>query len=233
MQMLSRRLGGDLAKNRMLMVDPYFSKLIKSSYGSFLEEEDKLHFNWGRNIISYVTGKSRGRTNKLEFGRDVDMVYAPMMWGPDHWVGLCINLEVSHVTILDSYPTLHPTEEQIEEQMAPVLESLPYILEQYTCFTKYLSNSLKPRYYSCSRLEGIYVNARTGDCGPCAAKFMEIHANGGRKEEMSKIDDRIVERFREQYAMDCYEEFLGPANVVNQVWKEQEFGVVCVSVWII
>lgn len=104
MQMLSRRLGGDLAKNRMLMVDPYFSKLIKSSYGSFLVEEDKLHFNWGRNIISYVTGKSRGRTNKLEFGRDVDMVYAPMMWGPDHWVGLCINLEVSHVTILDSYP---------------------------------------------------------------------------------------------------------------------------------
>ncbi|KAF2608988.1 hypothetical protein F2Q68_00044183 [Brassica cretica] len=53
-----------------------------------------------------------------------------------------------------------------------------------TGFTKYLSNESKSRYYSLSRLEGIYENKRTGDCGPCAAKFMEIHANGGRKEEM-------------------------------------------------
>ena len=101
--------------------------------------------------------------------------------------------------------------------MAAVLESLPYILEQYTWFSKYHSNESKARYYFGSRLEGIYVNKRTGDCGPCAAKFMEIHANGGGKEEMNKIDDSFVDRFREQYAMDCYEEFVGNVTVANQV----------------
>ena len=66
---------------------------------------------------------------------------------------------------------------------------------------------------------GIYENKRTGDRGPCAAKFMEIHANGGRKEEMSKIDDSLVDRFREQYqyVMNCYEKIVGNVIVVNQV----------------
>ena len=96
-------------KKQMLMVDPYFTKLIKSGYPTFLQEEDKLHFNWGSNIISYVRGKSKGRNLKLELGQDVDKVYAPMNWGSDHWVGICINLAVSHVMILDSYPhTVQP-----------------------------------------------------------------------------------------------------------------------------
>ena len=61
MKMLSRRLGNDLQKKkRMLMAGPYFTKPIKSGYPAFLQEEDKLHFNCGINITSYVTRKSRG-----------------------------------------------------------------------------------------------------------------------------------------------------------------------------
>nr|VDD45388.1 unnamed protein product [Brassica oleracea] len=56
---------------------------------------------------------------------------------------------------------------------------------------------------------------RGGDCGPCAAKFIEMHA-AGLTEEMSRITDKDVERFREQYAMDCYEEFVGDAKVINE-----------------
>ncbi|KAG2307267.1 hypothetical protein Bca52824_027015 [Brassica carinata] len=49
-----------------------------------------------------------------------------------------------------------------------------------------------------------------------AAKFMEIHANGGGKEEMSKIVDSLVDLFHEKYAMDCYEEFIGNVTLANQ-----------------
>ncbi|KAF8049669.1 LOW QUALITY PROTEIN: hypothetical protein N665_2153s0003 [Sinapis alba] len=85
---------------------------------------------------------------------------------------------------------------------------LPYKLEQYAGYDIYHTKE-GVRFYSWSRLEGIYHNQRSGDCGPCATKFMEMHANGLGKEEMSRIKDNSVDRFRDQYAMDCYEEFVG------------------------
>ena len=75
-----------------------------------------------------MTGKTKGKNLKLELGRDVDMVYAPMMWGADHWVGLCINLLTTNVTILDSYIAHCGTIEEVDAYMALLLSSLTYIL---------------------------------------------------------------------------------------------------------
>ena len=33
---------------------------------------------------------------------------------------------------------------------------------------------------------------------------------------MSLITDRVVDKIREQYAMDCYEEFVGDYRVANE-----------------
>ncbi|KAG5375819.1 hypothetical protein IGI04_040415 [Brassica rapa subsp. trilocularis] len=44
--------------------------------------------------------------------------------------------------------------------------------------------------------EGIYHNKRGGDCRPCAANFIEMH-DAGLTEEMSRITDKEVDRFRE------------------------------------
>ncbi|KAF2605442.1 hypothetical protein F2Q70_00025596 [Brassica cretica] len=99
MQMLWRRRGSFLQKERIVIFDPYFTKIITSKWPAFNEAEDKLDFDWGTNITAYFTGKSRGKNLKLELGRDVDMVYAPMNWGTSQWVGLCINLRTSNVTI--------------------------------------------------------------------------------------------------------------------------------------
>ncbi|KAF3579591.1 hypothetical protein DY000_02029113 [Brassica cretica] len=143
------------------------------------------------------------------------MVYTPMNWGTNHWVGLCINLWTSNVTILDSFITENPTEAHVDVQMTPILKSLPYILEQYVGYTVYqISEGV--RFYSWNRVEGIYHNKRGGDCVPCAAKFMEMHCNGDGKEEMSLITDRFVDKIRKQYAMDWYEEFVGDYRVANE-----------------
>ena len=128
MQMLWRRRGSFLQKDRIVMFDLYFTKIITSKWPAFNEAEDKLDFDWGTNISAYITGKSRGKNFKLELGRDVDMVYAPMNWGTNHWVGLCINLRTSNVTILDSFITENLTEAHVDVQMTPILKSLPYIL---------------------------------------------------------------------------------------------------------
>ncbi|CAA7021867.1 unnamed protein product [Microthlaspi erraticum] len=56
--------------------------------------------------------------------------------------------------------------------------------------------------YGWARTGGLYQNTRAGDCGPCAAKFLEMHAHR-LHEEMSTVTDQDVDRFREKYAMDC------------------------------
>ncbi|KAL0649347.1 hypothetical protein Bca4012_092038 [Brassica carinata] len=126
---------------------------------------------------------------------------------------VCIKLTEGHVTVFDSYVS-HTEIEVTEGHMCSVVQSLPYILEKYAGHKCYkVKEGL--RIYSWSRAEGIYHNKRGGDYGPCAAKFIEMHA-AGLTEEMSRITDKDVDRFREQYAMDCYEEFVGDAKVNNE-----------------
>ncbi|CAN6904513.1 unnamed protein product [Brassica oleracea] len=175
-----------LQKERMVILDQYFIKTIQSNWSAFSADNDMLQFEWGKNVAQYVTGKSKGQKMKLGLGRDVDTVYTPMNWGGDHWVGLWIKLTEGHVTVFDSY--VPHTENEVKEGL---------------------------RIYSWSRAEGIYHNKRGGDCGACAAKFIEMHA-AGLTEEMSRITDEDVDRFQEQYAMDCYEEFVGDAKVNNE-----------------
>ncbi|KAG2328040.1 hypothetical protein Bca52824_010768 [Brassica carinata] len=202
-------------KDRRVMFDPYFTKIITSKWSAFSEAKDKLHFDWGTNIASFVTGMCRGKNLKLQLGRDIDVVYAPIIWQDKNWVGLSINLQTSSVTIFDSFITENPTSTHVDTHMTPILKSLPYILEQYVGFTDYLIKEGE-RTYSWNRFQGIYHNSRGGDCGPCGAKFMEMHSNGDGKEEMSRITDKVVDKFREQYAMDCYEEFVGDFQVANE-----------------
>ncbi|CAF1944907.1 unnamed protein product, partial [Brassica napus] len=181
-----QRRGIYLQKERMVILDQYFIKTIQSNWSAFSADNDKLQFEWGKNVAQYVKGKSKGQKMKLGLGRDVDTVYTPMNWGGDHWVGLCIKLTEDHVTVFDSY--VPHTENEVKEGL---------------------------RIYSWSRAEGIYHNKRGGDCGAYAAKFIEMHA-AGLTEEMSRITDEDVDRFQEQYAMDCYEEFVGDAKVNNE-----------------
>ncbi|KAG7529452.1 Ulp1 protease family C-terminal catalytic domain [Arabidopsis suecica] len=48
-----------------------------------------------------------------------------------------------------------------------------------------------------TRMKGIYVNERSGDCGPVSMKLIEIYATGGNAEKMALITDEIVTEFRE------------------------------------
>ncbi|CAF2321372.1 unnamed protein product, partial [Brassica napus] len=101
-----------------------------SDESAFSADNDKLQFEWGKNVAQYVIGKSKGQKMKLGLGRDVDTVYTPMNWGGDHWVGLCIKLNEGHVTVFDSYVP-HTEIEVAEGHMCSVVQSLPYILEKY------------------------------------------------------------------------------------------------------
>ncbi|XP_024006517.1 uncharacterized protein LOC18010499 [Eutrema salsugineum] len=214
MAMLWRRRGEIYLKDRVAFVDTLFISIIGNYYNDFISR-DKNQYDWGKTIQGIVLGKPAKWANQRQrqmFIRFVDVVYVPMNWGSEHWVGLVIDFKTGNIKILDSFIS-HNDEAAVEQYMAPVCQSMPFILKRY--LDSKLTEGLRTTPYTWSRLEGIYQNKRSGDCGPCAAKFLEMHAAGLGVEDMALITDDDVDRLREKYAMDSYEEFVGNPAIAN------------------
>ncbi|XP_024013943.1 uncharacterized protein LOC18022358 [Eutrema salsugineum] len=214
MAMLWRRRGEIYLKDRVAFVDTLFISIIDNYYNDFISR-DKNQYDWGKTIQGIVLGKPAKWANQRQrqmFVRFVDVVYVPMNWGSEHWVGLVIDFKTGNIKILDLFIS-HNDEAAVEQYMAPVCQSMPFILKRY--LDSKLTEGLRTTPYTWSRLEGIYQNKRSGDCGPCAAKFLEIHAAGLGVEDMGLITDDDVDRLREKYAMDSYEEFVGNPAIAN------------------
>ncbi|KAJ4901697.1 Uncharacterized protein Rs2_15648 [Raphanus sativus] len=144
----------------------------------------------------------------------IGRVYAPMMWGKDHWVGLVINLTSRQVEILDCNIPHNPSDNEVNKHMAYLLRALPHVVAVFSPPTD-SSHPEEYQAFSWVRPDNIYFNERSGDCGPWAVKFLEMHAAGYSYEDMGQIDDNKVDKFRQKYALDTYEEFIGNAKVQN------------------
>ncbi|KAG2304662.1 hypothetical protein Bca52824_033313 [Brassica carinata] len=212
--MLVRRHGGNYLRGRCRFVDYFNITGIISKFAEFEKASDKLGFKWGGLVSFCLTGKTPRRNDKKVLLVDVDRVYAPMMWGIDHWVGLVINLTSREVEILDCNIPHNESDNEVNKHMAYLLRALPHVLAAFSPPSD-SSHPEEDQSFSWVRPDNIYFNERSGDCGPCAVKFLEMHATGYFYEDMGQIDDNKVDIFRQKYAMDTYEKFIGNAKVQN------------------
>ncbi|KAG2323592.1 hypothetical protein Bca52824_016805 [Brassica carinata] len=212
--MLVRRHGGNYLRGRCRFVDYFNIAGIISKFAEFEKISDKLGFKWGGLVSFCLTGKTPRRNDKKVLLVDVDRVYAPMMWGIDHWVGLVINLTSREVEILDCNIPHNESDNEVNKYMAYLLRALPHVLAAFSPPSD-SSHPEEDQAFSWVRPDNIYFNERSGDCGPCAVKFLEMHAAGYSYEDMGQIDDNKVGIFRQKYAMDTYEEFIRNAKVQN------------------
>ncbi|CAH2035386.1 unnamed protein product [Thlaspi arvense] len=181
MSILSRRRGEIMLKDKAAFVDTAFLNLVISVYKKFKQAGNKIQFDWGKNIASYITGKNRGKKLNIEF------------------LSVVIDLWLSTVEILEAYVDHNDKDEVVQSYMEPLLESILWIMKRYLPYSITHHRSTKATW---TRTE------EGGDCRPCAANFLEMHALGLGVEEMAVITDKNVDRFREIYAMECYEEFV-------------------------
>ncbi|KAL0823874.1 hypothetical protein Bca101_047551 [Brassica carinata] len=212
--MLVRRHGRNYLSRRCRFVDYFSIAGIISKFAEFEKASDKLGFNWGGLVSFSFTGKTPCRNDKKVLLVDVDRVYALMTWGKDHWVGLVINLTCRQVEILDCNIPLNESDNEVNKHMAYLLRALPHVLAAFAPPSD-SSHPEEDQAFSWVRPDNIYFNERSGDYGPCAVKFLEIHAAGYSYEDMGQIDDKKVDIFRQKYATDTYEEFIGNAKVQN------------------
>ncbi|CAN7054395.1 unnamed protein product [Brassica oleracea var. botrytis] len=187
--MLVRRHGRNYLSRRCRFVDYFSIAGIISKFAEFEKASDKLGFNWGGLVSFSFTGKTPRRNDKKVLLVDVDRVYAPMMWGKDHWVGLVINLTCRQVEILDCNIPLNESDNEVNKHMAYLLRALPHVLAAFSPPSD-SSHPEEDQAFSWVRPDNIYFNERSGDYGPCAVKFLEMHAAGYSYEDMGQIDDK-------------------------------------------
>lgn len=200
MDFLGERYADTIAKERMTFASHWLVSHLQGKCRSFSKafKKELVGFDDKMNQFVHVPGKV--------WGVDVDTVYAPMIWDNSHWVGLAINIEMWAVEVLDPNP--YNNDALVAGYMKPVLEMLPYVLRKLCPVRISEGRGLQP--FTWTRITGVYVNERTGDCGPVAAKFMELHANGDPSPGMEGMTDALVDNFRKQYAMDIYREWVLP-----------------------
>lgn len=109
--------------------------------------------------------------------------------------------------MFDPNPLLN-TMEKVELFLELVATMLPYIVKKICPAKTVGEHRLVP--FQVSRLDGVYQNLRSGDCGPVAVKFMKMHATWDHNPTMGGLTDDLVDNFRKQYAMDIYKNLVVP-----------------------
>ncbi|WZZ52685.1 hypothetical protein YC2023_052792 [Brassica napus] len=152
-------------------------------------------------LAGYLTQEGK------KLGVDVDKVYGPMIWRKNHWVGLAINIPTWSVQVFDSDHSLRSLEE-VMVIMSPIARMLPYLVRKVCPAEFLLGHGLEP--FAVERLEFVYQNRRSGDCGPVAVKFLELSATAVEQPWVGNLTDNAVDILRKQYVMDVYQDWIVP-----------------------
>ncbi|CAA7037319.1 unnamed protein product [Microthlaspi erraticum] len=155
---------------------------------------NKGMIRWDDCITKFVV--TQGQT----WLEEVHTVYCPMIWDNEHWVGLAIHLGTRLVEVLDPLPSL-------DRYMAPVVEMLPHIISRFCPSATQKRNNMPFTY---RRVANTYENHHSGECGPVAVKFLEMHAYNDPPPHLSGLTDVMVEDSRKNYAMELYREMVLP-----------------------
>ncbi|KAG2332602.1 hypothetical protein Bca52824_003782 [Brassica carinata] len=202
MYMLAERHRELLYREQLAFTTPFLASGIQEIWKRFKLIRRKDRFQWDKRLTELVLKPGQ------KWIEDVITIYTPMCWDEKHWVELAINLNLGCVEILDPLPSLY-SDKKVVKFMEGVLTSLPYLVKKVAKHQQTQFRGLKPFYWK--RMEDIYTNERSGDCGPVSIKFMELHANGDPAPHMSGITDCVVDDLRKQYAMDIYKTIVIPA----------------------
>lgn len=195
-----------LKERRCLFLPPWFAAHLQGKTRSFnAPKRDKGRVLADGRLSGFLTKEGK------KWGQEVDTLYAPMIWCDNHWVGLCISLTEWRVLVLDPNPGLREMA-SVWELMESVSKMIPYLVEKVCPRPADRAYSLEP--FVVERMGGgAYENTRSGDCGPCTIKFMELHALGNPPPRMAGLTDELVDNMRKQFAMDLYKEWIVPLYI--------------------
>ncbi|KAG2287028.1 hypothetical protein Bca52824_046632 [Brassica carinata] len=175
--------GALLKENRAIFVDPWFVDHLLGKARSFKVATYKGRVFSDPKLAGYLTKEGK------KLGGDVDTVYGPIIWGTNHWVGLAINIRTWSVQVFDSDRSLRSMEE-VMVIMSPIAQRTPYLVQKVCPAEFLLGHGLEP--FVVERMEFVYQNRRSGDCGPMVVKFMELSSTGVEQPGVADLTNNAV-----------------------------------------
>ncbi|CAN6827417.1 unnamed protein product [Brassica oleracea] len=163
----------------MCFLDHLFAQQWRFNYKDFKDSEPDQN-GLGRRLPGGAWNYYAGTIpsfcqSKKVWGTDIDDVYAPVNYTDTHWIAMWISIPKKHIVVWDSIcSSISP--EELDVVMEPFLYMVPYLLVECASSDEQRAQySLEPFTYE--RLTNI-PQARDGDCGVYALKYIECHALG-------------------------------------------------------
>ncbi|CAD5324580.1 unnamed protein product [Arabidopsis thaliana] len=130
--LLSRRLTTTFENHHSAFVDPWFTSHLQAKFRAFNAAKLKSRVRWSEDMQRFIKG------SKTEWFKDIDTIYAPMIWNDCHWVGLSINLGIWSVEILHPNTDLYD-DGKVKRFIEPVVNLLPHLIQRY-CTPEFSQN---------------------------------------------------------------------------------------------
>ncbi|KAL0846639.1 hypothetical protein Bca101_019885 [Brassica carinata] len=190
-----------LKERRVMFVAPWFVEHLSGKARAFNAATYKGRLFSDPKLAGFLTKEGK------KLGVDVDNFYTPMIWGTNHWVGLRISITGWSVLVLDPDRSLRDMD-GVMAIMTPLAKMLPYLVRKVCPAEFLMGHGLEP--FGVELMADGYQNTWSGDCGPVAMKFMELHATGVEEPQVDDLTDGLVDIFRKQFAMDVYRDWIVP-----------------------
>ncbi|KAG7552426.1 Ulp1 protease family C-terminal catalytic domain [Arabidopsis thaliana x Arabidopsis arenosa] len=187
--------GQQMIENRCVVLDSFLLYELTKRAVSFNNCINKQGFKWGQRLYDIANGIHIHREPSLRWIKDVDVVYAPMNWRGDHWVGLAIHLRARNIIVYDAFID-YTRESAAWSKMKPVCEMMPYLVRAMCADVLPQTYSVEPFGYE--RDLNVAQNPSTGDCGPYAMKFLELLAFGNPMSDLVNIQESDMAIYRTQ-----------------------------------
>ncbi|KAL0742028.1 hypothetical protein Bca4012_083541 [Brassica carinata] len=129
-----------------------------------------------------------------------DRLYFPFCIDKQHWVGVCVDIKASAVSILD-WNVAFKRESLLKKDLNLVANLMPYIVKLANGME--IIGSQKP--FSLNRVKGVPQIANPGDAAVMAVLLIEAHANGGMQ-ALKCITTRILPDAAKQLAVNFYKD---------------------------
>ncbi|CAN6930933.1 unnamed protein product [Brassica oleracea] len=191
---------------RMCFLDHLFAQQWRFNYKDFKDSESDQN-GLGRRLPGGTwnyyasTIPSFCQPNKV-WRTDIDDVYEPVNYTDNHWIAMWISIPKRHIVVWDNIcSSISP--EELDVVIEPFLYMVPYLVVECASSDEQRAQySLEPFTYE--RLTNI-PQARAGDCGVYALKYIECHALGMpfSKKDFAKPNGKTM---RDKMAVDIFKE---------------------------
>ncbi|KAH0922251.1 hypothetical protein HID58_022269 [Brassica napus] len=179
-----------------VFLDTKFVSLLSKSFTKFSKTAKKDNFRFPPALCSFVAAD-------LPIA-EVNRFYFPFNFDKQHWVGVCVDVSLAQVIVLDCNTSLK-TEAMVAADLRPITQMFPFIIRQ--AGKQVTAKEMKP--LSIDRPRAVPQNNNLYESGITSVLLIQAHAVGG-VDVCKCINREVLDTEVQRVAVMMYEENVAP-----------------------